>query len=138
MKHQPNCVSKVMRSVTFLFIFILPFISSAQLVVNPGGTPATLINNLIGAGLTVSNVQLNCGPNGPTAAYGIWNGAASNVGMPNGVILTSGQASLALGPNNSTSATGSNNVTFADPQLVSIDPQAINDPCILQFDVVPH
>src|SRR5690349_27786 len=80
--------------------------SYSQLVVNPGGSPATIINNLIGAGLTVSNVQLNCGPSGPTARYGTFNGSASNLGLVNGVILTSGDASVAVGPNTSNSATG--------------------------------
>lgn len=122
----------------FVFILAFPFSGYSQLIVNAGGTPATIINNLIGAGLTVSNVQLNCGPNGPNAAYGTWNGTASNIGMPNGVILTTGRAINAIGPNNSGSATGSNNITFADPQLTSLVPTATNDPCILEFDVIPH
>lgn len=124
--------------VAFSFLLAFPFVGFSQLTVNAGGTPTTIINNLIGAGLTVTNVTINCGPSGPNAAYGTWNGTASNVGMPNGVILTSGRASNAIGPNNSGSSTGNQNTTFADPQLTAISPQAINDPCILEFDVVPH
>ncbi|HLG34434.1 MAG TPA: choice-of-anchor L domain-containing protein [Bacteroidia bacterium] len=134
----PICIRKTSAFIAFVFMLNSSFLGFAQLVVNAGGTPTTIINNLIGAGLTVSNVQINCGANGPNAAYGTWNGTASNVGMPNGVILTTGRATNAIGPNNSGSSTGSNNITFADPQLTSISPNATNDPCILEFDVIPH
>ena len=133
----------IRRGVTACLAFILAISSSqtalSQLVVNPGGSPATIINNLIGAGLTVSNVSLVCGPSGPTAQYGTFNGTASNIGLPNGVILTTGRASLAVGPNN-TSSSGAcpvGNMT-PDPQLSTIDPNATRDICKLEFDVIPH
>jgi gliding motility-associated-like protein len=139
MKHKLPLISrKTLASTAFTLMLIAPVTGFSQLVVTAGGTPATLISNLVGAGLTVTNVQLNCGANGPNAAYGVWNGTASNVAMPNGVILTTGRATNAVGPNNTGSSTGSNSITFADPQLTSISPNATNDPCILEFDVVPH
>jgi gliding motility-associated-like protein len=132
------CLLKTTAALAFVLLTVSSFSSYSQLVVNAGGTPATIISNLIGAGLTVSNVTLNCGANGPNAAYGTWNGAASNVGMPNGVILTTGYATNAIGPNNSGSSTGNNNTTLNDPQLTAISSIATNDVCILEFDVVPH
>src|SRR5689334_17344841 len=95
------------RRAAVCLIFVLTTVYSqkavSQLVINPGGSPATIINNLIGAGLTVSNVSLVCGTSGPNAQYGTFNGSASNIGLVNGVILTSGAAVNAIGPNNSSS-----------------------------------
>ena len=140
MKQHQNLFRR--RAVACL-IFVLAAVYSqtavSQLVINPGGSPATIINNLIGAGLTVSNVQLVCGPSGPTAQYGTFNGSASNIGLPNGVILTSGQASLATGPNNQSSAGACPmGAMTPDPQLSTIDPNATRDICKLEFDVIPH
>jgi hypothetical protein len=50
---------------------------NAQLMVTAGGTPATIVSNLIGGGMTVSNVTMNC----PTNAYGTFsNGNTTNHG----------------------------------------------------------
>src|SRR6185295_15483000 len=81
-----------------------------------------------------SNVQLNC----PTNAYGSFNGAASNVSIQNGIILTSGGAAIAIGPNNINSNGTDNLVTASDPQLTAIEPLATHDLCVLEFDVIPH
>jgi hypothetical protein len=107
-----------------------------------GDQPTILWLIMLGAGLTVvpGTVQLNCGPqNIPNARYGTFNGTNSNLGLINGVILTSGDAPVPLGPNNTAFFTGSSPAnTINDPQLTSIDPNATNDVCILEFDVVPH
>jgi hypothetical protein len=125
--------------IVFVFIsFLVPARGFSQLVVNAGGTTQQILNSMIGAGLTVSNVQLNCGTDTVNPAYGTFNGSASNLGVQNGVILTTGWASNAVGPNNSNSSTGSTTNTFSDSDLTSISPLAINDPCILEFDVIPH
>jgi hypothetical protein len=136
MKH--NYIKSKIGACLVAIAFLLPVTGFSQLVVTPGGTPQSIISSMLGAGLTVSNVQLNCGPDTVTAAYGTFNGSASNIGVQNGVILTTGWASNAIGPNNSNSQTGSNGTTLNDSDLATIDPAAINDPCILEFDVVPH
>jgi gliding motility-associated-like protein len=107
----------------------------AQLVINTAVTATTLVNSLIGQGMTVSNITLNC----TQGAYGTFtNGNTTNMGITNGIMLTTGQCTNAMGPNNSPSAGTCNNTMFADPQLTAIEPQATNDPCILEFDVVPQ
>ena len=118
------------------FVFLLaPRTANAQLVVNPGVTSAQLISALAGNGLTVSNVQLNCAPN----AYGTFsNGNTTNVGITNGILLTTGNANVAIGPNNSSSAGFCNGTSSADPQLTAIEPQASEDLCVLEFDIVPQ
>ncbi len=85
--------------------------------------------------MTVSNVTMNC----PTNAYGTFsNGNTTNLGLTNGIVLTTGTAAMAIGPNNSVSAGFCNNTSSSDPQLVAIEPQATYDLCVLEFDIVPE
>jgi hypothetical protein len=122
-----------------ILALIIPFSGFSQLVVTPGGTPSQIISSMLGAGLTVTNVQLNCGPDSTTAAYGTFNGTGSNIGLQNGVLLTTGSAANAIGPNNANGGGGFSSFNdITDPDLTSIDATAINDVCILEFDVVPH
>ncbi len=108
---------------------------SAQLTVTPGVASATLVASLIGQGMTVTNVTLNC----PTNAYGTFaNGNTTNMGIANGILLTTGDAMDAIGPNSLTSTSVCNNTSANDAQLISVEPAATLDPCILEFDVVPE
>src|SRR5258706_704511 len=80
-RHQNIYRQKTVACMAFILAIVYSETSVSQLVVNPGGSPATIINNLIGAGLTVSNVQLVCGPSGTNAQYGRVNEAASHHGL---------------------------------------------------------
>lgn len=122
----------------FFLSLILWFFSTnaeAQLVVTAGGSPTTIVNSLIGGGMTVSNINLNC----PSNAYGTFsNGNTTNLGLTNGILLTTGNATMAVGPNSVGSQGFCNNTSSSDPQLVAIEPQATYDLCVLEFDVVPE
>src|SRR5690349_2926202 len=121
MKHKyiSNRISVFIAAVALC----LPLSGFSQVTVTAGGTPSQIISSMLGAGLTVSNVQLNCGPDDPVnGAYGTFNGSASNIGVQNGVILTTGFATNAIGPNNATSQTGSSGNDVTDPDLTTIDP----------------
>ena len=55
-----------------------------------------LVGSLLGSGITVSNVTYN----GAAVASGTFtDGLSSGIGIDTGIILTSGDASLAPGPN---------------------------------------
>ena len=132
-------VSFTVRSAVILFcLLFIPQLQNkivAQINVTPGGSAATIVSNLVGAGLTVSNVNLNC----PANAYGTFsNGLTTNIGISNGIILTTGSAVNVIGPNNSTSMGTCNGTSGSDPQLSVIEPQANQDLCVLEFDVVPQ
>lgn len=60
---------------------------------------STLANSLLGAGVTISNITLI----GGSTQQGFFSGGAAS-GIGSGVILTSGNANLAPGPNTSDSA----------------------------------
>ena len=78
--------------------------AKAQLTVNSTMTPTQLVQNvLLGSGVTASNITFS----GPNAARGEFNGTASNIGFPGGVILATGDISVAVGPNNNGSLSNS-------------------------------
>jgi gliding motility-associated-like protein len=133
-----NILQRVRSVFKFLpLFFLLAFIpdARAQLNVTPGVSASTLVTNLLGSSMTVSNIVLNC----PSNAYGTFaNGNTTNMGITNGIILTTGSATNAIGPNNSTSAGTCNGNNLNDPQLQSLDPLATHDPCILEFDIIPQ
>jgi gliding motility-associated-like protein len=130
-------INRVKYACKFLLFFLLIFSTrtQAQINISPGVSATTLINSLVGSSMTVTNVTLNC----PTNAYGTFsNGSSTNLGLNTGILLTTGNASIAQGPNNSSSAGFCNGTQIFDPQLQSIDPQATRDPCILEFDIIPQ
>lgn len=124
------------KLVTFLFVLFLSGQISAQLVITSKIGAAALVKALAGGGLTISNVVLNC----DTGAYGSFsNGSTTNLGFNKGILMTSGSAYNAIGPDvNGNAATKCIGTTFSDPDLTNIDPSAIFDPCILSFDITPH
>ncbi len=109
--------------------------SNAQLNVSSGVTPTQLIQSMVGNGLIVSNVVINC----DTGAYGTFtNGSTTNLGMNNGILLTTGSAQGVVGANNSSSSASiCLGTTTSDPDLVALDPLAIHDVCIVEFDILP-
>lgn len=105
-------------------------------------TPEQLVQNyLIGAGITISNVLYNSTSTtitseqiGSYAAAGL---AGTQLGLTGGVIMTSGKASLAIGPNNKPGA-GFNSNGGGDPDLNIISSSSTNDKAVIEFDFVPQ
>lgn len=93
--------------------------------------PNVLVNNILGTGITVSNATYNGAP----VASGIFTGGlASGIGIENGIILTSGNANLAVGPNDNDGAT-SNNGFPGDTDLSALIPGFNTfDASVLEFD----
>ncbi len=124
--------------LSFLFVSILFFSFQekvcAQLAINSSITPAQVVAGFVGSGLTVSNINLNC----PSGACGTFsNGNSTNLGLSSGSMFTTGSAAGAAGINNSDMYTVDNFTIFSDPNLTAIVPNAIYDPCILTFNVIP-
>lgn len=127
-----------------LVLFVLMLLScfagknaSGQLVVQSNTGASALINALIGGGLTVSNVVLNC----DTGGYGTFsNGNTTNLGITGGILLTSGSAYNSLGPDiggTSLSACPGNSTSSVDVDLAAVAQQNLYDMCLLEFDIVP-
>jgi len=104
---------------------------SAQITIDDTATPDELVSSLVGTGVTVSGVTMDC----PTGAFGFFDCVDCNVGITSGIVLTSGSADLAAGPNNSSGSTGGAG-TPGDPDLDAI-PGVLGtyDACVLEFDI---
>jgi hypothetical protein len=104
----------------------------AQLTVSQQGA-ANLVNNiLLGQGVTASNITFT----GNAQMLGSFNGANSNIGLANGVILSSGRIQDAPGPNNSPSK-GEDLGANGSPLLESIlDGADTEDAAVLRFNFV--
>ncbi|MBA3705824.1 MAG: choice-of-anchor L domain-containing protein [Bacteroidetes bacterium] len=114
-----------------VFLFFLKN-SSAQLTLNPAVTPLQLVQTIVGTGYTVSNIKLNC----PNGAIGTFTNVSSNIGITDGILLTTGSINIANGVNNKTSA-GVNNGASGDFDLDKLSGATTYDGCALEFDLVP-
>ena len=131
-----------MRDFYLLFLSSLLSISiNAQITITPGGTATSIVNTLVSNGIVVTNPIINCG----AAAYGSYTGnlGAGGIGLSNGgIILTTGSAAGADGPNNSTlSGIAVVGYDYLDPQLTTQPgagtPPPQLDNCRLEFDMTP-
>ncbi len=112
----------------------------SQLVVTSDLTVADYIQDvLLGANVTVSNITYNgVAANSVQLAVGQFECEDCNLGMESGMIMTSGFATNAVGPNNQGAATGSSSLFGStDPDLTAISTSALNDWAIIEFDFVP-
>lgn len=111
-------------------LFCKPAIS--QLTVNTNVTAQQMIETIVGEGFLISNVRSTC----PAEAMGTFDGTAANIGIPNGILLTTGKASMAVGPNSEGSA-GFNHGDPSDSQLDSLYKTFTSDACAIEFDFIP-
>lgn len=128
--------------LTFLLSFgvLLPAAFSQfgnDYTVTTGYTAQQLVDELIGDGIQTSNAVIT----GPGIAIGKFSGE-SNIGLPSGIIMTSGKAINSKGPNNTegmshSSPPGTND---GDPDLELLAPgnYAAHDACVLEFDFIPE
>lgn len=106
---------------------ICNFTANAQLTFDNGLTAQQLAEMLAGPGVSISNATINCASNG----LGSFTGT-SNIGINEGIVLTSGSTSV-ISPNNNQNDAGACNNTPGDNQLGNNG----FDACALEFDVVP-
>jgi len=129
--------------ITFLFVTNN---ATAQLTVVEGSglglTPIGLVQQvLVGTGVTVSNGTFNGSTaNISSTMIGRFNAAgvaATQLGFSSGLVITSGQASLAIGPND-IGSDGYGASTGSDPDLQALVPShTVYDKAVLEFDFVP-
>lgn len=114
---------------------LLANFTKAQLAVTINNNAQQLAQNIAGTGVTVSNAVLTCSDSGSA----IIDGSTSNIGFNSGILLATGIATLAVGPNNVGGAgTWPNLNQFIDNDLSTILPgYDFYDGCVLEFDVVP-
>lgn len=104
--------------------------SSQALIITPENNGATIANTIVGSGISVSNVSYT----GASGASGTFTGGnSSGLGIDQGIVLSSGQANIAQGVNNSTSAgVNSNGAGYAPLTLLA--GATTYDATVLGFD----
>lgn len=116
-------------------MFLFSFYGNAQLLISTNSNANALVNQIVGKNVTITNASINCN----AQASGLFLSNNSNIGLNNGILLTTGKATGAMGANTK-SDNGecfSSTASFNDPQLSSIEPKATYDGCILEFDIKP-
>ncbi|PJB13761.1 MAG: hypothetical protein CO118_12140 [Flavobacteriales bacterium CG_4_9_14_3_um_filter_32_8] len=114
--------------------------SYSQVVTSNTNTVANYVQNvLLGGGVTVSNITFNGGPsNVANPQFGEFTDATSSVGLSSGVILGTGDITLASQPNIGTgSSLGGTGNSGSDPDLTPISTAGTFDEGIIEFDFIP-
>ena len=129
------------RTTLFPLLFCAPLLTvNAQLVVTNTQTPVQLVQGvLMGAGVNATNIRFNgAAGNSVDQQIGAFNSAASNAGIPNGLVLSTGSVAQAVGPNDGTRASTQVLGIVSDPDLVILSGGLnIDDASILEFDFIP-
>lgn len=151
---------KLICKIFLLFIACISFClgANAQLQVTAESNAQALVQKLLGAGVTVSNISLRGNP----AMTGFFNNlAGTNIGLDSGIVLTNGLAKtnfithkFGMDGDGITPAYVSDSYSgaFADTQhfpinifsgdmdlarLIGVQDDDTHDACVLEFDFVP-
>ncbi|MFM8530801.1 MAG: choice-of-anchor L domain-containing protein [Ilumatobacteraceae bacterium] len=141
MKIAPFVAGSVVAGYIALLAGPAPSASAASWTIRSiadGVTPTQLAQSLAGSGVVVSNVTYS----GDSASAGTFSVPSGEIGLTSGVILSTGDASDAPGPNDSPSTyepdpfTGSVGDSTLDGLIASTG-NLTTDATVLQFSVVP-
>ncbi len=119
-------------------VAFIPQIVLAQLTVDTTLTPQQLVKDvLVGNGVQVSNVTYT----GSSEQIGFFDATNANLmTIDSGVIMSSGRATFAIGPNDQTNGTDNptSGTVDGDPDLYQANGGInVNDVAIIEFDFVP-
>jgi gliding motility-associated-like protein len=136
---------RIMKKILSVFTFLgLVTAFNAQIQVTNALTPSQLVQNvLMGFGVTASNVTVNGSAANANIVQGnaaFFNSNNTTFPIPSGVLLTTGNAPAAVGPNLSGSFTNNNPQTpnvSSDVQLNAIANGTVTNGIVLEFDFVP-
>ena len=130
---------KRLRTSLFSFLFLVVTSSAwAQLEVTDATTPPfdpiNLIENIfLGGGVDVINVTYT----GDPIAVGFFNGENSNIGIERGILMTSGAALNAIGPNTGAGTSTANSGGF-DADIANIaNNNNVNDAAVYEITFRP-
>ncbi|MBU2649533.1 MAG: gliding motility-associated C-terminal domain-containing protein [Bacteroidetes bacterium] len=122
------------RIIISLSIFLWSLQAHSQLIVQNNLTPQQLVQQiLVGSGVTVLNVTYTGAVN---ARGSFFNGSSTNLGIDEGVILSSGSVFSAPGLHSVFAST--NFSQPGDPQLTAIAGSGTHDAAVLEFDFIPQ
>ena len=115
------------------FLFCLNQDMVAQLVIDDTATPEEMVENILDESISYFNVNY-IGDDNASGIFSLID--TTDLGMNDGVLLTSGDAFLSIGPNNTTGA-GVANYQPGHPLLNQLFGYYSGDACGLEFEFVP-
>lgn len=121
------------KLLLLFLLFTIPNQITAQLVTTTGLTANQLASILAGPGVQISNAIITS----PSNYYSSFNGATTNLGIASGILLTTGDGNIAVGPNNLAGA-ASNDNNPGDNDLENLTGTPTFDAAVLEFDFVPQ
>lgn len=134
---------KLILAICTLFFVFLSAVAQPIVVTNTQ-TPQQLINGvLLGSGVTAFNIMINGNlgaSNTPVGSIGYFTNSNPTFPISSGLVLTTGNASGAIGPNNSTFSTNNTPPTASvsgDPHLNDIANGSVENGIVLEFDFIP-
>ncbi len=125
--------------LTSVFIFLTCVNSFSQIDVTGNTDAQQLVQSILGKGYTVSNAKLTCPTSGGVFASGSFQNVSSNIGLNQGIVLTTGSINNIKGPNNQGGASQPN-MQNGDADLDKLLTDSIKktkDACGIEFDLVP-
>lgn len=123
---------KMRKTLILIILLFLTLEAGAAITVNPGVTKETLVNTILGSGISV--VPGTISYTGTLAASGTFTGGYdAGIGISSGIVLTSGLASNVDSLNDQDGATGNNGLA-GDAQLTALVGATTYDATVLQFD----
>ncbi|MFC3974743.1 choice-of-anchor L domain-containing protein, partial [Maribacter confluentis] len=131
-------IISVLKSLAFLLLLLVCHHSFGQTIFTSGANNTTLLNQLDGPGVILSNATLEAGNR--ATQIGIFSNAISggNFEIDEGVVLSTGSVDQAFRANSETQSTiNAPGVTqYNDSDIVNINPNANYDVVVFSFDVV--
>jgi hypothetical protein len=130
-----GCTMKILRHALYAgtALWLSAGAANAALVVTPTSDATTLANTIVGSGITIVGTPVYVGATNQSGTFTGGTDAGVGLGIADGVIMTSGNALLAPGPNDSDGATAQL-FTPGDAQLDLITaPNPTTDAASLTF-----
>jgi len=103
------------------------------LTVSPGISASQLAQILAGPGVQITNATIT----GPSNYYSSFAATGTNLGLASGILLTTGNGAVAIGPNADSSA-GTIDFNPGDIDLENIVGVPTYDAAVLEFDFIPQ
>ena len=107
--------------------------SQAQLTVTRETDLEALAAAITGPGVSILNPEINCGD----SAYGEFSYAGTQLGLSDGVLLTTGWVDDAVGPNGYGGGQRYNSGTSGDAILNTVTGRTTYNRCRFEFDIIP-
>ncbi len=125
-------IKSTVRAFLF-FLIVFPVAVEAQLTLTPGLSAYQLASMLAGPGVQIINPVITS----PSNYYSSFTANGTNLGLASGILLTTGDYSIATGPNNQNGAATIDN-NPGDPTLQAIAGVNTYDAAVLEFDFIPQ